>query len=702
MDNEILNIKPNSNKTAVKQSKAATKVDRKQQNIKALLFYGVFSLFLFTVVNYFQNFIYSFIITALACVVFIVGYLISSAKNINFIRYLIFINGSLLIGGLSYVEGLAASNYIYLFIFLVILIFIFDFTEYLHILICMAIIITSLIVSFYFAPFHGEWQKMDEATERTSLLSNGVFSVLSLCILAFVSLRNNYKNSKSLEENQQFLDTVFNTSQDAVLIIDVETNDIINCNAQTLSIFEVKSSSELLKKNITQLLKAPNEISVNKIFDKNIDNWQGEMLAVLDKTEAEFPAYVSINSFEQVGKKLKKVSIFDITSLKQAQLALEEAKDKAEIAAKAKSLFLSNMSHELRTPLNGIIGTSNLLLDEASMPEQKEHFDLLKYSSEHMLTLINDVLDFSKIEAGMMELERQSFNGQMFIQKMQRLFQSQFNQKGIILELDVDNRLDRNFIGDETRLSQVLSNLLSNALKFTDEGKVVLTAKANEIGSKTAKLYFAVKDNGIGISKKQQQIIFQSFTQGDATTTRRFGGTGLGLAISKNIVELYNGTLQVQSEIGEGSTFYFTVDLDIDLLSKQFVTENTVSKLPGLENLKILIAEDNKINMLVARKFLKKWNINADEAENGVQAVDKFAPNKYHVLLIDLEMPEKDGYETVSEIRAKDAQIPIIAFTAAVYDNMQADLTSKGFSDYIQKPFRPEDLHRKLAKYVQN
>jgi CheY-like chemotaxis protein len=358
------------------------------------------------------------------------------------------------------------------------------------------------------------------------------------------------------------------------------------------------------------------------------------------------------------------------------------------------------MSHELRTPLNGIIGTANLLLDEASMPEQKEHFSLLKYSSEHMLNLINDVLDISKIEAEMMHLEKSSFNLKIFFDKIQSLYTNQFAIKKIQLLFEIDERLDRYFLGDETRLSQVLSNLISNALKFTDTGKVVVAANLINANSKQASIYFSVKDTGMGITEQQQKIIFNSFTQADTTTTRKFGGTGLGLAISKSIIELYKGELKVESIKGAGSNFYFTIKLDLQLNNKNFVNEHIVSTLVSLENVKVLIAEDNQVNMLIARKFLHKWNVIPAEALNGVEALDMFHKSDFDILLIDLEMPEKDGYETVAAIRELNKEIPVIAFTAAVYDNMHADLVSKGFTDYIQKPFRPEDLHRKLSMYA--
>jgi signal transduction histidine kinase len=384
----------------------------------------------------------------------------------------------------------------------------------------------------------------------------------------------------------------------------------------------------------------------------------------------------------------------------QQKEAANKAQEKAEQAVEIKTKFLSNMSHELRTPLNGIIGTANLLLHETSMPEQKQHFNLLKYSSEHMLSLINDVLDFSKIEAGKMQLEKSPFNLKEFFSKIENLFAGQFSSKGVALVFNIDEKLNRFFTGDETRLSQVLCNLIANALKFTQQGGVTVTAILEMADSQAGKIYFSVKDTGIGITTEQGKIIFESFIQGDTTTTRKFGGTGLGLSISKYIVELYNSELQVESLHGKGSNFFFTIQLNLHMENKSFVNEKILQGLVSLKGLKVLVAEDNAINMIIAKRFLEKWDVTMDEAVNGIEALKKFAEHEYDLLLIDLEMPEMDGYKTIKEIRKNNSKIPAIAFTAAVYDNMEKDLLNHGFNGYIQKPFRPEDLHRKLSSYT--
>jgi signal transduction histidine kinase len=378
---------------------------------------------------------------------------------------------------------------------------------------------------------------------------------------------------------------------------------------------------------------------------------------------------------------------------------LNEAKQKAEAAFQAKSIFLSNMSHELRTPLNGIIGTVHLLLQEPMLAEQKEHYNVLKYSSEHMLGLINDVLDFSKMEAGKMEMNQESFNLKKSLNKIYTIFKQRFDEKGIAFDFIIDRSLDKNFDADETKLRQVLTNLIGNALKFTLTGQVVCTARLVSGNSQTAEIYFSVQDTGIGMSKDKQQIVFHAFSQGESATTRRFGGTGLGLAISSRIVQMFCGSLEVSSEEGMGSNFFFTAKLPVSQATTSFVNESRVSTLGSLKGLRVLIAEDSAVNMMIARKFLQRWDVQIVEATNGRKALEQFGQNEFDVLLIDLDMPMMDGYEAVAEIRKNNKSIPAIAFTAAVIPNMKETLTQKGFTDFLQKPFRPEDLHKKIAHY---
>jgi signal transduction histidine kinase/CheY-like chemotaxis protein len=384
-------------------------------------------------------------------------------------------------------------------------------------------------------------------------------------------------------------------------------------------------------------------------------------------------------------------------NLRRTEIELLKAKKKAEVAANAKSRFLSNMSHELRTPLNGIIGVSNLLQQESYLPHQKQSLDILRYSSEHMMILVNDILDYHKIEAGKLELEVRPINIMQFMNRIINQFAGQVESKGLRFNTAIDIHLDNEMFTDDTRLNQILSNLLSNAIKFTETGSISLTAKQLYSTSEKATVQFVVKDTGIGIPEFKHREIFRSFTQADIDTTRKYGGTGLGLTISKRLINMFNSELMLKSQEGKGSEFFFTVVLRINQESRLYVEEDNSRQLTSLEGVRILIAEDNKVNMSIAKRFMTKWGIQVDEAVNGVEAVERFRNGSYDLMLIDLEMPEMDGPSALREIRRFNRNVPAMAFTAAVYDNMENDLMKKGFVDYIHKPFRPEVLHNKIA-----
>ncbi len=383
------------------------------------------------------------------------------------------------------------------------------------------------------------------------------------------------------------------------------------------------------------------------------------------------------------------------------KLELSDAKAKADTAVVAKSRFLSNMSHEMRTPLNGIIGTVNLMLQEPSLPEQQQNLEVLKYSSEHMLSVVNDVLDFSKIEADKMELANDEFNVKTVLEKIYTVFKNQFEGKNVHFELNVDPALDKYFKSDETRLRQILTNLIGNAFKFTERGSVKITSKLVAADSEAAEVYFSVRDTGIGMTDQHQKVIFEAFNQAETSTTRRFGGTGLGLTISKKIVVKLGGDLQLESQVGRGSHFFFTIRMPFSQNTKPFVNENKVSGLIGLKGTRVLVAEDSPVNMTITRKFLQRWDVSVHEAVNGQEAVQMFRQNDYDLVLIDLDMPIMDGYEALTQIRKINRNIPAIAFTAAVLPQMKEYLASKGFNDFLQKPFRPEDLHRIISFYNQ-
>jgi signal transduction histidine kinase/CheY-like chemotaxis protein len=368
-----------------------------------------------------------------------------------------------------------------------------------------------------------------------------------------------------------------------------------------------------------------------------------------------------------------------------------------EKANKAKSVFLSNMSHELRTPLNGIIGTTNLLMHETASTSQKKYYDVLMHTSDHMLHLVNHILDFSKINESKINLDRNIFNLKHTLTKLCRVYVAQDIKEAVSFKFEVDSGLDKEIISDDLRIKQILFNLLSNAFKFTKSGTITLKVVLLNIDDDKMIVRFSVSDTGIGIKPEQMEKIFESFEQADNSTTRNFGGTGLGLSISKQLVGLFGSNLQVESEYQKGSTFWFDAELEINkTIAHEEVEEVNTRDLHGI---KILVAEDNKINRMVLLTFLKKWNVQFTETVNGLHALEEYRKTTYDLILMDLEMPEMDGYTAIKEIRKIDASIPVIAFTAALYDNMGADLKNKGFDDYLHKPFNPKDLYNKISKY---
>jgi signal transduction histidine kinase/CheY-like chemotaxis protein len=384
------------------------------------------------------------------------------------------------------------------------------------------------------------------------------------------------------------------------------------------------------------------------------------------------------------------------------QKKLIQAGEDSEKANKAKSTFLSNMSHELRTPLNGIIGATNLLMHEPASPSQKRYYEVLQHTSDHMLNLINQILDFSKINENKINLDRNVFNMQHMVTKLCRVLKTQNNDEFVQFIFTIDEGLNKEVISDDLRLKQILLNLLSNAIKFTKAGTISLTAKLTHEVENKLRIKFIVEDTGVGINDVQLKKIFESFEQADNSTTRVFGGTGLGLSISKELVYLFNSNLEVESVVGKGSTFSFEIEVEKNEVKANVEQTATSVALKSLEGLKILVAEDNKVNMLVLLTFLKKWNVSYTEAVNGLIALEKYKQHSFDLILMDLEMPEMDGYTAVEQLRKKDTTIPIIAFTAALYDGMAEDLLSKGFTDYMHKPFNPKDLYSKIAPYKQN
>lgn len=379
------------------------------------------------------------------------------------------------------------------------------------------------------------------------------------------------------------------------------------------------------------------------------------------------------------------------------------AKEEAEHSSRAKAEFLSTMSHEIRTPMHGVIGMIDLLLMEKPTATQLEKLNILRFSAENLMMLINDILDFNKIDSGNLEMETADFNLKETITNLKTGFEPAANQKNIRLELHIDRKIPENVIGDRTRLAQIVNNLVANAIKFTEQGTVQIKLESISQTDKRVLVGFTVKDTGIGIPPDKLEYVFEIFNQASSDTTRKYGGSGLGLSITKKLLEMMGSKIKLQSTVGLGSEFNFEIWFDLSSKPKQAENRNTNThpesiNFKSLNGTRVLLVEDNLINVKVASQLLKKWDVEVDIAMDGEKAVEEFKTAKYDLILMDLHLPGMDGFDATKTIRKSDPHIPIIALTAAAVEEEKNKAFAAGMNDFIVKPFKLQELYEKIVR----
>ena len=481
--------------------------------------------------------------------------------------------------------------------------------------------------------------------------------------------------------------------------------DICN-NPNLISFFETINQTYLNYERDAELFEQSARLNDKEYFEIN-----AKLKEELNKKEFFQKKLIeAIKQLNDDGKKLNGDDNFldllhilhkEIEIKKEFQEKLFKSKAYAEEANEAKSEFLSIMSHEIRTPLNAIIGLIYIMEKENSLQSFHENIEVLKHSAQNLFLLINNILDFSKIEAGKVDIERIPFNIIDLVKQIARSLEARASENLNTIDVIVDKDFVPNLISDPLRINQVITNLGSNAIKFTEDGTIKIKLNQIAIQGKMSTFKIEVIDSGIGIDKERFQSIFEKFAQAETNTSRQYGGTGLGLVITKKLLNLLGSEIKFESELGSGSNFYFTLNLPIDTKLSAVNTNDLHEdyKEENLKGLRVLLVEDNMINTKIAQKIMGQWDVIVDTAENGLVGLEKFKTNTYDVILMDLSMPVMDGYEATTAIREMDKLIPIIALTASASFGYLDRALQIGINEYIIKPFNPKELNMKLRKY---
>ncbi|MFX0557332.1 response regulator [Maribacter sp. CXY002] len=562
-------------------------------------------------------------------------------------------------------------------------------------------------------------EKYESATKNLNslIVNTDIYEKEYLSTQAYLRLAELYLATKDFQESSKNAEYALKLAIDNGFMLEIkEANELLTVAYEELGQYDksLQNSKNLLqiKDSLFTIEKLKVEVKTadkirddfkteeiirqeNKIQELTESQNRSEVTAILASAFLIIISLLAVSLYRNNQIKLK---TNDLLQTKNKELQI--ARDGAVQAMEAKTNFLSTVSHELRTPLYAVTGLTHLLLEENPEEHQKEHLKALKFSGDYLLNFINDILHINKIDANKLEPLHMEFNLKKVINEVMDSLQQSAKENKTKLLLDYDESIPSHLLSDPLKLSQVFMNLIGNAIKFTKDGEVKLIVKLLKKENEDVKIYFEVKDNGIGISKEKQLSIFEGFEQGSIQINREYGGTGLGLTIVKSLLGLFESKIELKSNLGEGSSFYF----EIDMKSKDDLVDNLEFEITPQEydfkGLHIMIVEDNKINQVITKKMLTKKEITSDIASNGEEAVTLAKENVYDAILMDIHMPGISGEEATIQIRQFDQQTPIIALTAISLDDSLESFYAAGCNDVVTKPFKPEIFYQKIGENI--
>lgn len=541
---------------------------------------------------------------------------------------------------------------------------------------------------------------------RWALTLLGLLAALVAAIVAWAVIQRSARLAAITERERTKFQTLFETNSDGIVILD--QSGFTDCNPATLEMFRIDRVEDFLARrpedlgSTQQMGGATSYVLAQRQIQEAVEKGH----AVFDWTArrpdgSTFPAEIALHAMTLDGRPVIQAIMRDISAQKEAEAALEAARDAALEATKMKSQFVANVSHEIRTPMNGVLGMTKLLLASPLNPRQMEYAEAISRSAESLMRIINDLLDFSKIEAGRLTLEVIDFDLHALLKDVLALYRPRADAKGIALRLEIVGEPPDWVRGDSLRLRQILLNLLDNAIKFTAEGEVLLRAEAGDENA----IRFAVRDSGIGIPSAVQEHIFQAFAQADGSVSRKFGGTGLGLAICRQLTALMGGELKLESAPNQGSTFYFSLRLVPGQQPNRRLSDHPENLPPQFPGMRILVAEDNPVNQKLAGFMLEDYGVEVLLADDGKAAYELLENEAVDLVLMDCQMPEWDGLTASRAIRAREVEqqrrrLPILALSANATAGFEEICREAGMDDYLSKPLNEATLTAALRRWL--